>query len=451
MEKILLVEDADSLRDVLKAVLEQEGYQVDACIDAESASVALSKNVYSCILADFKLPNKNGIELLKEAREISATVPFIIMTAYGSIEIAVEAMKYGANDFLCKPFEPKILNSVIKEVIQHKRIVNRNIVARAGKDRTFVTNNAAVQKIIQQVQRVAKVDTSVLVLGERGTGKELIARMIHEHSARHDRPFVAVNCAAMPAELLESEFFGHESGAFTGATQTRIGVFELASEGTIFLDEIGDMPLPLQVKCLRALQEREIKRVGGNKNIKINPRIVSATNHNIEEALNAGTLRDDFYYRLAVVNFTLPPLRERREDIAALVDYYFAFFKQTMCKEKLTISQPARDFLLRYSWPGNARELENVIERGVILAEHEIRIEHLGLNPNLDIASIDQGAITLHEIAHSAAKRAEVDLITRILSQTLGNKTKAAQILGVSYKTLLNKVKEYNIEVEIGT
>ena len=448
MEKILLVEDVDSLRDVLTSILQEEGYQVDAFPDAESAIESVRRNNYACVLADFKLPGKNGIELLRETREISKQVPYIIMTAYGSIEIAVEAMKFGANDFLTKPFEPQILTSVIKDIIAHRRIIDRTNFDRSKKERPFITKDAKVQKIIQQVHKVANVDTSVLILGESGTGKELIARMIHEHSQRKDKPFIAVNCAAMPAELLESEFFGHEAGSFTGATQTRVGVFELASEGTIFLDEIGDMPLPLQVKCLRALQEKEIKRVGGNKNIKINPRIISATNHDIEEALAAGTLRDDFYYRLAVVSFILPPLRERRDDVELLVRHYISHFQNVMAKNDLTVSKPALDFLLRYSWPGNARELENVIERAVILAENEIKVEHLGINPNIQLESISDAAVTLHEIANNAAKRAEVDLITRTLNQTMGNKTKAAQILGVSYKTLLNKVKEYNIEVE---
>lgn len=447
MEKVLLVEDADSLREVLASIISQEGYAVDAFPNAESALESLKKNSYACILADFKLPGKNGIELLKHTREISATVPYVIMTAFGSIDIAVEAMKYGANDFLCKPFEPHVLINILKDITEHKRIVDRNYLGRSNKERRFLTQNINVEKILEQVQKVARVDTSVLVLGESGTGKELIARAIHEKSPRKDKPFIAVNCAAMPAELLESEFFGHEAGSFTGATQTRLGVFEIASEGTIFLDEIGDMPLPLQVKCLRALQEREIKRVGGNKNIKVNPRIISATNHNIEDALRAGTLREDFYYRLAVVTFTLPPLRERKGDINLLVDYYINHFCHSMQKGPLNLPQSTREFLNRYTWPGNARELENVMERAVILAEEEIKIEHLGVSLGVNIDTVQEAAATLHEISNIAAKRAEVDLITRILNQTMGNKTKAAQILGVSYKTLLNKVKEYNIEV----
>lgn len=448
MEKILLVEDADSLREVLKSVLESEGYQVEAYSNAEQAFEASKRSKFSCVLSDFKLPHKNGIELLKSIRKESNKVPFLIMTAYGSIEIAVEAMKEGASDFITKPFEPEYLSSVIKDVLKHNRIIDRSSFGRNRESKPYLTNNSDVQEILRQVEKVSKVDTSVLILGESGTGKELIARSIHQNSMRKDKPFVAVNCAAMPAELLESEFFGHEAGSFTGATQTRLGVFEIASEGTIFLDEIGDMPLQLQVKCLRALQEREIKRVGGNRNIKINPRIIAATNHNIEDALKAGTLRDDFYYRLAVITFNLLPLRDRPEDIDLLVDYYLRQFSSETGKEQLKISKEAKYVLQTYSWPGNARELENVIERAVILSEDEIRVEHLGLNIDINLQAINQTVLTLHEISGQAAKRAEIDLISKTLNRTLGNKTKAAQILGVSYKTLLNKLKEYNIEFE---
>lgn len=444
--RILLIEDDDSLRDVLRSVLEHEQYVVDAYSNGEGALDALGKNSYALILCDFKLPGKNGLELLKDVREHSKSVPFLIMTAYGSIEIAVEAMKYGANDFLCKPFEPENLCSIISDMIEHRRILDRSLGTRTRRDRSFLSENAAVQKLLTQAKRVARVDTSVLILGESGTGKELVARLIHEHSARSNEPFLAVNCAAMPAELLESEFFGHEAGSFTGATQTRIGVFELASSGTIFLDEIGDMPLSLQVKLLRALQEREIKRVGGNKVIEANPRVIAATNHDIEESLNEGRLREDFYYRLAVVTFTIPALRERPEDIPLLSRFYIDYFCHNLGRDPLNLEADAEQALRAYSWPGNARELENVIERAVVLAENSIRAEHLGLNPRVDLDSISESVRTLPEIAANAMRKAEIDLIQRTLKQTFGNKTKAAQILGVSYKTLLNKVKEYEIE-----
>lgn len=445
MEKILLVEDADSLREVLVSVLTEAGYSVDAFATAEEALLALKGNTYSCILADFKLPGMNGIELLKATREISRTVPYIIMTAFGSIEIAVEAMKFGANDFVCKPFEPEMIRSVIKDVIEHKRIIARNVGSQHRRDRSFLGNSPAVERVLHQARKIARVDTSVLIVGESGCGKELLARFIHEHSPRHDKQFVAVNCAAMPAELLESEFFGHEAGAFTGATQTRVGVLEFASEGTILLDEIGDMPPALQVKLLRALQEREIKRVGSNKAIKINPRVIAATNQNIEDAIKSGAMREDFYYRIAVITLAIPPLRERPQDIEVLTQFYMEHFAEAIGKQGLEMDRTARDMIRSYNWPGNARELENVMERAVILADSEIRPEHLGINISINFDALDDSVRSLSEIAGQAARRAEIDMISRTLAQTMGNKSKAAQILGVSYKTLLNKVKEYNL------
>ncbi|RMG41047.1 MAG: sigma-54-dependent Fis family transcriptional regulator [Candidatus Dadabacteria bacterium] len=447
MEKLLIVEDADSLRDVLSAVLQAKGYSVDAVSSAEEALNCFKENQYDCILADFKLPGMNGIELLTEFRKNNTRTPYIIMTAFGSIDIAVAAMKEGANDFLTKPFEPQVLCTVIKEVISHKRIIDRNLGTRTKRERSFLTENPATQRVLKHAKKAAAFDSSVMILGESGTGKELIARYIHDHSPRAGQPFVAVNCAAMPSELLESEFFGHEAGAFTGATQTRVGVLELASEGTIFLDEIGDMPAALQVKLLRALQEREIKRVGGVKTIKVNPRIISATNVKVEEAIRDKKLREDFYYRLAVITLEIPPLRERKQDIDLLADYYINYFCNVTGKHGLKLDSDAREIMRSYHWPGNARELENVIERAVILAEDTIRLEHLGINLSFDFDAIQETACTLPEIAGRAARKAEREAIRKILNQTMGNKTKAAEILGVSYKTLLNKVKEYQIQV----
>jgi len=449
MGKILLVEDADSLREVLTTVMEREGYTVRAAPNFEGALKFLKTDTFSCVLCDFKLPGRNGIELLQEVREISKTVPFILMTAYGSINIAVEAMKLGANDFLCKPFEPSVLSSVLKQVMEHRRIIEREGGSKVGNDAVFVTESPVLQKIFSQARKVAAVDSSVLILGESGTGKELFAQYIHDQSTRRNEKFLAVNCAAIPTELLESEFFGHEAGAFTGATQTRIGMFELASEGTIFLDEVGDMPLPLQVKLLRALQEREIKRVGGSKVIKINPRVIAATNVNIEETIESGKLREDFYYRLAVVTFTIPPLREREGDITLLVDHFIKVFCEEYQKPEMTISADARKFLCSYGWPGNARELRNVVERAVVMAEDVIKVEHLGISLDVSLEALNEATRSLSEISDSAARKAEVEAISKVLALTGGNKTKAAQLLGVCYKTLLQKVKEYEIGVEV--
>ncbi len=447
MERILIVEDADSLRDVLATVLENEGYRVDAVASAEEGIKKLKEDAYGCVLADFKLPHKNGLDLLRETREISKTVPFLLMTAYGSINIAVEAMKEGANDFLCKPFEPPILCQIMRDMIKHQQIISRSAGLRTRRERSFLTKDPAMERLITQAKKAARVDSSVLLLGESGTGKELMARMIHEHSPRAKETFVAVNCAAMPVDLLESEFFGHEAGAFTGATQSRIGVFELAAKGTIFLDEVGDMPAALQVKLLRALQEREIKRVGGTKTIKASPRVIAATNLDMEQALASGKVRDDFYYRLAVISFTIPPLRDRRDDIALLSNYFTDYFCVAMGRDKLPIEATAREMLHSYPWPGNARELENVIERAIVLADSSIRVDHLGITLESTITAVHELSYTLPQIALMATRKAEIDLIVKVLEQTGGNKSKAADILGVSYKTLLNKVKEYNLGV----
>jgi DNA-binding NtrC family response regulator len=444
MTKVLVVEDADSLREVLCSVLESEGFEVVACASGEEALPVLKTRSFDCILSDYKLPTLSGIDLLREARKLYPAVPFVIMTAYGSIQLAVEAMKQGATDFISKPFEPQSLCDLLTQVIKHRRIIDRSAGIRTRRERRFLTQDKAVERMLAQAKKVAAVDTSALILGESGTGKELLARYIHEHSPRRDQPFVAINCAATPETLLESEFFGHEAGAFTGATQTRPGLFEVASNGTIFLDEVGDMPLALQVKLLRALQEREIKRVGGTKKIKINPRILAATNKNVEQAMQNGSLREDFYYRLAVITFTIPSLRERKGDIALLAESYLEYFGKASGRTP-QLSEAARNVVLNYPWPGNARELENVIERASVLAEGEIKPEHLGLSLPLDFAAISGARETLTQVAQRAAQEAEIKLIAQALKHTHGNKTQAAHMLGVSYKTLLNKVKEYNL------
>lgn len=446
MEKILLIEDDDSLRDVVASFLEREGFLVDAFGSAEEALTAFERSSYGCVLSDFKLPGMNGLQLLAAIRERSKNVPFVIMTAFGSIDIAVQAMKYGANDFISKPFEPETLSRVMREVIEYRRIINRSTGSQTRRERHFMTESPNTAALLHQAKKVARVDTSVLVLGESGTGKELIARFIHEHSPRSLKPFIAINCAAIPADLLESELFGHEAGAFTGATQTRIGIFEFASEGTIFLDEIGDMPPALQVKLLRALQEREIKRVGGTKIVKVNPRIIAATNHDIEKALKEKTLREDLYFRIAVVSLSIPPLRERAADIDLLAKHYTESFCASVGRAALRIDDAAQSILQAYSWPGNARELENVIERAVIMADNAIRPEHLGLNLAPGLQALDEARYSLPEIASRAAREAEIGVIRMVLAETKGNKTKAAQKLGVSYKTLLNKIRDYAID-----
>ena len=445
-ESILLVEDDDSLRNSLTTVLEHHGFRVHACAHAEQAYLLLSDTYFDCILTDLRLPGDDGIALLREVRNLSISTPLIIMTAYGSIDMAVRAIKGGANDFITKPFLPDELCAQIRQVIAHRRIVDRDPAARSRRERVLLTRDTQLQKVLDQAERCARVDSSVLLLGESGTGKELTARFIHDRSPRRGEQFVAVNCGAIPPDLLESEFFGHEQGAFTGATQTRTGILEFATAGTVFLDEVGDLPAAMQVKLLRALQEHEIRRVGGNKTVKVNPRIIAATNRDIAELIASGAMREDFYYRIAVITLTLPSLRSRPADLELLVTTFLERFAQQAGRETPQIAPVTWEYLRAYNWPGNARELENTIERAVILAREVILPEHLGISLPIDFASLAETAQTLPEIAARAARRAEVETIARVLRQTSGNKSRAAQLLGVSYKTLLNKIKEYGLE-----
>lgn len=445
MEAVLVVEDDDSLRDVLSTVIEREGFSVVAVHSAEEGLRVLSAQPFACVLADFKLPQMHGIDFARKLRESSARVPFVIMTAYGSIDIAVEAMKCGASDFITKPFEPGAIASMLRQVIQHNRIIDRSCSQRKRGVHGIVTKSAAFDKVLAQARKVAAVDSPVLLLGESGCGKEVLARYVHDHSHRHDKPFIAVNCGAIPAELLESEFFGHEAGAFTGATQARVGMFELASGGTIFLDEVAEMPPSLQVKLLRVLQESEIRRVGANKTIKVNPRIIAATNRNVEAAVREGAMREDFYYRIAVVSLSIPALRERREDILDLARGFVDHFATRSGRPTPVFDQLVEDILESYRWPGNVRELENVMERAVLMADEIIRPEHLGIQVGLDLSILEEAAKTLSQVASAAARQAEEEAIVRALEASKGNKSKAAELLGVSYKTLLAKVREYNL------
>ena len=440
MEEILVVEDTDSLREVLAAVLTCEGYNVTSAASAEEGLELFRAGEFTLVLSDLKLPQKSGLDFLKESKVINNLVPVIVMTAYGSIDVAVQAMKLGATDFITKPFDPAMLCSLVQQVVQHRRIVDRSY--RRAK-RSLITQSPNMEAVIAQAKRVAPLSTSVLVVGESGTGKELIARMIHEFSPREKEQFVAINCASMPGELLESEFFGHEVGAFTGATERRMGLFEVADKGTIFLDEIGNMPHELQVKLLRTLQESEIKPVGSNVYKKIDARVISATNSNIDEEIRKGSLREDLYYRLGVVIIEIPPLRARPGDIALLANYFVKSFAKELGNESPVLTSGSLRLLESYSWPGNVRELENTIERAVVFSDGPITPECLELSAE-PFTTKDE-TLTLPEIAGKALRDAEVEAIVKVLADTNGNKSRAAKVLGISYKTLLNKIKEYQI------
>jgi DNA-binding NtrC family response regulator len=455
MDTILVIEDKESMRAMLKQTLEADGYQVLLAQDGAEGIRKLADERIGLVLTDLKLPKKDGFEVLKAVKQDSPLVPVIVMTAFGTIEIAVRAVKDGAYDFLTKPFDTNHLLLLIKRALDATRIVTQNILLttefadRLGAP-TIIGKSKALQDITASIQKVAPTNATVLIHGESGTGKELFARAIHYLSQRKDGPFVAINSAAIPRELLESELFGYERGAFTGAEGRKLGKLELADKGTVFLDEIGDMDLALQAKILRVIQEQVIERVGGGRPIKIDVRIVAATNKDIEKAVAVQQFREDLFYRLNVFPITIPPLRERREDIPLLVQRFLVKYAAEVRKGQMTVSDEAMDILSKFPWKGNVRELENVIERAVIYAEGgTIRPQDLGFKESSITEVLAENVPMdgpLQTVAEAATRIAESRRILLALKQTGGNKTRAAEVLQVSYKTLLTKIKEYQLE-----
>lgn len=455
MDTILIIEDKESMLDMLKQTLEAEGYQVIPARDGAEGIRKLNDERIGLILTDLKLPKKDGFEVLKAVKEDNQLLPVIVMTAYGTIETAVKAVKQGAFDFLTKPFDMDHLLVLIKRALDASRIAAENILLREEFAERFglpkiIGKSPALQEITSKIQKVAPTNATVMIHGESGTGKEVFARAIHYLSRRKDGPFVAINSAAIPRELLESELFGYEKGAFTGADQRKLGKLELADKGTVFLDEIGDMDLVLQAKLLRVLQEQVIERVGGGKPIKIDVRVIAATNKEIEKAVAAKLFREDLFYRLNVFPVTIPPLRDRREDIPPLAQHFLNKYSAEVRKGPFTISGEAMEILMKSPWKGNVRELENVVERSVIYAEGtEIRGQDLGISESNIINALSEHVPMdgpLHSVAEAATRIAESRRIRQVLKQTGGNKSRAAEILQVSYKTLLTKIKDYQLE-----
>jgi len=455
METILVVEDKESMAEMLKETLESEGYRVISARDGLEGIRYLKECRVDLVLTDLKLPPKNGIDILKASKEENPLRPVIIMTAYGSVETAVTAMKEGAFDFITKPFDTDHLLMLIKRAIETQRLFTENILLKEEFASTLgfpriIGRSEKITSVAQMVQKVASTKTTVLLLGESGTGKELFARAIHNLSNRKHYPFVPINCAAIPRDLLESELFGHEKGSFTGADAKKLGKFELADKGTIFLDEIGDMDTAIQSKLLRALEEGEIERVGAVKAIKVDVRIVAASNKDLEKAVEDKKFREDLYYRLNVFPIRIPPLRERNEDVPLLVEYFTNKYCLEIKTPVKSISKEALDTLMNYRWKGNVRELENAIERAVILCDGDmIMPEHFILSRQFGFELSERTMSTqdtLETVAKEALRKAETKRIVSALKETRGNKSKAAQILQVSYKTLLTKIKEYGIE-----
>ncbi len=455
MDTILVIEDKESMLDMLKQTLEAEGYQVIPARDGAEGIKKLTDERIGLVLTDLKLPKKDGFEVLKVVREDNPLLPVIVMTAFGTIEIAVKAVKQGAHDFLTKPFDTDHLLVLIKRALDATRLATENILLKEEfADKIgfpkIIGKSSQIQEITSRVQKVAPTNATVLIHGESGTGKELFARAIHYLSPRKEAPFAAINSAAIPKELLESELFGYERGAFTGADARKLGKLELADKGTVFLDEIGDMDLALQAKLLRVLQEQVIERVGGGKPVKIDVRVVAATNKDIVKAVESKLFREDLYYRLNVFPIDIPPLRERRDDILPLAQHFLHKYSAEVKKGPLTISDEAMDILMKFPWKGNVRELENVIERSVIYAEGgTIRAQDLGIRESSIMDALAESVPMegpLHAVAEAAVRIAESRRIKHVLKQTGGNKSRAAEVLQVSYKTLLTKIKDYQLE-----
>jgi DNA-binding NtrC family response regulator len=455
--RILLVEDKDSLRQMLFTAIKKAGYTVDEAPDGGIAAEKIRKQPYHLIVTDLRLPTLSGLELLKIQKEVDPTIPVLIMTAYGTIEEAVEAMKLGAFDFVPKPVDISHLFLLIDRALDQRRLLLENILLKEDFQRTYgipkiIGESAAIQNVSREIQRVAPTDATVLLTGESGTGKEVFSRAIHQLSSRRDKPFVTVNCAAIPATLIENELFGHEKGSYTGAFTRKIGKFELADGGTIFLDEIGELHMSVQAKVLRVIEEQCFERIGGLETIRINTRVVAATNRNLQSQVENREFREDLFFRLSVFPIHIPPVRERRSDIRPLAQFFIDKFSRELHRQDLQLGPDAARALEEYSWPGNVRELQNTIERAVILSDgHVIRPEDLNFafeqrRRNDDFVHYLDMSGTLGDVASRASAAAERVKIKQALDLSNWNKTTAAEMLGVSYKTLLNKVKEYSLE-----
>jgi DNA-binding NtrC family response regulator len=453
---ILLVEDKDSLRAMLKLALESQGHRVIEARDEPEAVAALRDSQLALVLSDLRLPKGDGMGVLRAVKELDSELPVIVMTAHGSIQDAVEAMKHGALDFLAKPIDPDHLQLLVSRALEQRRLLadyrllKEEAAARRGGP-SIIGDSVALRQVMAAIDRAAGTDTTVLLEGESGTGKELCARALHNSSARASGPFVAINCAAIPENLLEAELFGFERGAFTGATQRKIGKFEVAQRGTIFLDEIGEMPLALQAKMLRAIETKRIERLGGNSTITVDVRIVAATNRLLRQAVAARQFREDLYFRLSVFPVVVPPLRDRKEDIPKLAHHFVERVARDVGK-KVTLSPEALAMLVEHAWPGNVRELQNAVERAVILADGDRLLpRHLSLATPLASAAEDpweslDWSGSLAEVTARFANESEKRKIVMALKQANNDKGRASDILQINFKALAAKLRQYGLD-----
>ena len=444
---ILIVDDEEIVRESLSSWLELDGYEVGVAENGARALERLPEKDWNLAMVDLKMPGMDGIELMDEIRKAKPETIVIIMTAYATVDTAVQAMKKGAYDYIVKPFNPEDLSMTIRKIIEHQKLVKENIYLRKELKKQYrlhdmVSKNHKMIEIFELVKTVAKSNSIVLVQGESGTGKELLSRAIHMESPRHHAPFVTVSCASLTETLLESELFGHEKGAFTGADQAKSGKIELAKDGTLFLDEIGDISLKLQMDLLRVIEQREFRRVGGTRLIPITSRIICATNRDLAKAIEEGKFREDLYYRLNVISVHIPPLRERKEDIPLLVEHFLDRFNIEMGKNVDGLAESAMRLLMDYGWPGNARELRNVIERAMVVTKGRIILDaDLSLPQAAEVSGAqDSRGKSLSEM--------EKEHIRHVLAANRWNIVRSAQVLGIDRVTLYNKIRKYELKKE---
>ena len=451
-KRILIVDDEESFRHMLSVILKKEKYDVETASNGEEGLQKVADSPFDQILCDIRMPQMDGLEFLREVQKMGVNATIIMMSAYGTVDSAIEAMKLGAYDYISKPFKPDEIILTLKKAEERERLRRENELLRKEikKEYSFeniVSKNEKMQKIFEVIKKVAKYKSTILITGESGTGKELVARALHYNSDRSQNPFIPINCGAIPENLLESELFGHEKGAFTDAIRTKKGLFEEADDGTLFLDEIGELPLQLQVKLLRVLQDGEIRRVGDSKSIQIDVRIIAATVKDLVKEVSEGRFRDDLFYRLHVFPIHIPPLRERQEDIPLLVAHFVQKHSLSLNKNVLGINPKALAALMNYRWFGNVRELENTIERAIVLAdESNIELENLPIEIREFKEKVELASLVEEECSiKKASKILEINLIQKALKKTRGNHTQAARLLEISHRALLYKIKEYEI------
>jgi two-component system response regulator PilR (NtrC family) len=454
MSRILVVDDERSMREFLEILLRKEGYEVSTAGDVDGALVALESDDYDLVVSDIQMPGKSGLDLLKAIRDVQSDALVVMITAFATTETAIAAMKEGAYDYVTKPFKVDEIKLVIQKALEKKVLSTENARLRTElrnerRERPLVGNSPAMHQVYEMVGRIASTKTNVLIVGESGTGKELVARAVHSESDRTDAPFIALNCAAIPESLLESELFGHVKGAFTGAVGNKAGLFESADGGTLFLDEVGELSLPLQVKLLRAIQEKTIRRVGGTSDRRVDVRILAATNRRLEDEVAAGRFREDLYYRLNVIQLELPPLRDRMEDLPLLVHHFVEKFARELAKPVRGISEEAMARLRAHAWPGNVRELENGIERAVALSRSEW-IEAEALPPGLgqvaeertSTAALPEGRVDLDNLVADY----ERGLLLHALARAGGVKKRAAHFLGISFRSFRYRLEKLGLD-----